>query len=92
MTFKRLLSVAVLVGIACATPMAQAHDSLLGTWKLNTDEVEGPSRAGRVSSRRQVTGSRLPLTRPLRTAPPTTTRSPRSTTARTRRSPGQPIR
>ena len=43
---KRLLSLAVLVGIACATPMVQAHDSLLGTWKLNTTKSKGAFKSG----------------------------------------------
>jgi len=45
-TFKRLLSVAVLVGVACATALAQASDPLVGTWKLNTEKSKGGFKSG----------------------------------------------
>ena len=46
MTFKRLLSVAVLVGLACATALAQAPDPLVGTWKLNPEKSKGTYKSG----------------------------------------------
>jgi hypothetical protein len=41
MAVRRLLSVAVLVGVACATALAQASDPLVGTWKLNPTKSKG---------------------------------------------------
>ena len=47
MAVRRLLSVAVLIGIACATALAQASDPLVGTWKLNTAKSQGsPYKSG----------------------------------------------
>jgi hypothetical protein len=45
-TFKRLLSVAVLVGLAFATAQTQAADPLVGTWKLNPEKSKGPYKSG----------------------------------------------
>jgi hypothetical protein len=45
-TFKRLLSIAVLVVIACVTAMAQASDPLVGTWKLNPKKSKAPYKSG----------------------------------------------
>jgi hypothetical protein len=45
-TFKRLLSVAVLVGVAGATALAQAKDPLVGTWKLNPEKSKGAYKSG----------------------------------------------
>jgi hypothetical protein len=45
-TFKRLLSVAVLVGLAGATALAQATDPLVGTWKLNPEKSKGTYKSG----------------------------------------------
>ena len=43
---KRLLSVAVLVGLACAATLAQAKDPLVGTWKLNPEKSKGGYKSG----------------------------------------------
>jgi len=45
-TFKRLLSVAVLAVFASAMPLAQAPDPLLGTWKLNPAKSKGNFKSG----------------------------------------------
>jgi hypothetical protein len=45
-TFKRLLSVAVVVAFACAMPRAQAPDPLLGTWKLNPEKSRTSFKSG----------------------------------------------
>jgi hypothetical protein len=45
-TFRRLLGIAVLVGLACATALAQAKDPLLGTWKLNVEKSKAPYKSG----------------------------------------------
>jgi hypothetical protein len=45
-TFKRLPIVAVLVGLACATALAQASDPLVGTWKLNPEKSKGTYKSG----------------------------------------------
>jgi hypothetical protein len=45
-TFKRLLSVVVLVGLSLATARAQAPDPWLGTWKLNTAKSKAPYTSG----------------------------------------------
>jgi hypothetical protein len=41
-----LLSAAVVVGLACATPLAQASDPLLGTWKLNPAKSKATFKSG----------------------------------------------
>ena len=46
MTFKRLLSVAVLTVFASAVSLAQAPDPLLGTWKLNPAKSKGTYKSG----------------------------------------------
>jgi hypothetical protein len=46
LTIKRVLSIAALVGIAVATVVAQAPDSLLGTWKLNAAKSKAPYSSG----------------------------------------------
>lgn len=46
MTFKRLLTIAVLASVAAATPFAQAPDPLLGTWKLNAAKSKAPYTSG----------------------------------------------
>ena len=46
MTFKRLLSVAVIVGVASAAALAQGHDPLVGTWKLNPEKSKGTYKSG----------------------------------------------
>jgi hypothetical protein len=46
LTFKRSLSVAVLVGLACATALTQAPDPLMGTWKLNPEKSKGTYKSG----------------------------------------------
>lgn len=46
MRIKRLLSIATLVGLACATALAQAPDPLLGTWKLNAAKSKAPYTSG----------------------------------------------
>ena len=45
-TIKRLLSVVVLVGLACAATLAQAKDPLVGTWKLNPEKSKGAYKSG----------------------------------------------
>jgi hypothetical protein len=45
-TVQRLLSVAVLVGVACATAPAQGNDPLVGTWKLNSEKSKGTFKSG----------------------------------------------
>jgi hypothetical protein len=45
-TVQRLLSVAVLVGVACATALAQGNDPLVGTWKLNPEKSKGTFKSG----------------------------------------------
>jgi hypothetical protein len=45
-TFKRLLSIAVLVVIACVTTMTQTSDPLVGTWKLNPEKSKAPYKSG----------------------------------------------
>ena len=46
MTFKHLLSVAVLAVFASAMPLAQAPDPLLGTWKLNPAKSKTSFKSG----------------------------------------------
>ena len=43
---QRLLSVAVLVGVACVAAVAQAQDPLVGTWKLNPEKSKAPYKSG----------------------------------------------
>jgi hypothetical protein len=45
-TFKRLLSVAVIVGVACIPVLAQAQDPLVGTWKLNPEKSKATYKSG----------------------------------------------
>ena len=46
MSVQRLLSVAVLVGVACVAALAQAQDPLVGTWKLNPEKSKAPYKSG----------------------------------------------
>jgi hypothetical protein len=38
---KRLFSAAILLGVVCATALAQSSDPLVGTWKLNAEKSKG---------------------------------------------------
>jgi hypothetical protein len=40
-TTKRLFSAAILLGVVCATALAQSSDPLVGTWKLNAEKSKG---------------------------------------------------
>ena len=46
MTWKPLLAAIAIVGVAGATPRAQAPDPMVGTWKLNVEKSKAPYKSG----------------------------------------------